>query len=365
MGRKAPPGLIKRGSFWHIKKTIGRKRVFRSTGTGDLAEAERCLAHMTEQARQVEYYGQRVKRSFRQAATKYLNEATKASLSDDSVHLKLLDRFIGDMTLESVHMGSLQPFIRYRQSQGVKNRTINYGIQVVRRILNLASSEWIDEKGLTWLEHPPRMKFFPETDSRKPYPLSWAEESRLLSELPAHLAKMALFKVNTGCREAEVCAMRWEWEIPLPALGESVFVIPPEKVKNREPRLVVLNRMARAVIQEMRGVHPVFVFTYRGRPVRKMNGRAWRKARERAGLPLVRVHDLKHTFGRRLRAAGVSFEDRQDLLGHRSGKVTTHYSRPEIENLIKAANRVCPDEWNKNGTVVILKENSRHLSAVN
>jgi hypothetical protein len=25
---------------------------------------------------------------------------------------------------------------------------------------------------------------------------------------------------------------------------------------------------------------------------------------------------LKHTFGGRLRAAGVSFEDRQDLLGH-------------------------------------------------
>ena len=33
------------------------------------------------------------------------------------------------------------------------------------------------------------------------------------------------------------------------------------------------------------------------------------------GFRRVRVHDLKHTFGRRLRAAGVSFEDRQDLLG--------------------------------------------------
>ena len=55
----------------------------------------------------------------------------------------------------------------------------------------------------------------------------------------------------------------------------------------------------------------------------------------------VRVHDLKHTFGRRLRAAGVSFEDRQDLLGHKSARITTHYSAAEIESLIKAANRVC------------------------
>jgi putative ABC transport system permease protein len=49
-------------------------------------------------------------------------------------------------------------------------------------------------------------------------------------------------------------------------------------------------------------------------PIETMNNNAWQEARVRAGLPQVRVHDLKHTFGRRLRAAGVSFEDRQDLL---------------------------------------------------
>ena len=32
----------------------------------------------------------------------------------------------------------------------------------------------------------------------------------------------------------------------------------------------------------------------------------------------VRLHDLRHTFARHLQAAGVSFEDRQELLGHRS-----------------------------------------------
>ena len=55
----------------------------------------------------------------------------------------------------------------------------------------------------------------------------------------------------------------------------------------------------------------------------------------------VRFHDLKHTFGRRLRTAGVSFEDRQDLLGHKSGRITTHYSAAELSNLIDAANQVC------------------------
>ena len=76
----------------------------------------------------------------------------------------------------------------------------------------------------------------------------------------------------------------------------------------------------------------------------------------RAGLPQVRVHDLKHTFGRRLRAAGVSFEDRQDLLGHRSGRITTHYSAAELEGLIAAANQVVEAGSRKTPALVVLKQ---------
>ena len=86
-----------------------------------------------------------------------------------------------------------------------------------------------------------------------------------------------------------------------------------------------------------------------------MRGTAWRMARIRAGLAQVRIHDLKHTFGRRLRAAGVSFEDRQDLLGHRSGRVTTHYSGAELANLIAAANQVCGEKSRKSPALVMLK----------
>ena len=73
-------------------------------------------------------------------------------------------------------------------------------------------------------------------------------------------------------------------------------------------------------------MHPEYVFTYKGRPMRKMYGAARPEARSRAGLPQVRVHDLTHTFGRRLRAAGVSSEARQALLGHTSG-ASPHITR--------------------------------------
>ena len=138
---------------------------------------------------------------------------------------------------------------------------------------------------------------------------------------------MAVFAVNTGCRDAEICKLRWEWEVEVRELGTSVFIVPSSNVKNGHERLVVLNRIARSVVESRRGANPTSVFTYDGEPILRILNTAWKRARIAADLPSLRVHDLKHTFGRRLRAAGVSFEDRQDLLGHRSGRITTHTLR--------------------------------------
>ena len=357
MGRnKKVAGLINRKGIWHIDKILRGRRICESTGESDIEKAEEYLAKRIDEIRKAEIYGLRPKRTWRQAATKYLKEATKASIDRDAQLLRLLDPFIGKLHLETVHMGTLQAFIENRRKAGWKKRTINYALQVVRHILNLAAAEWMDERGLTWLGHSPKIKLSCEDDKNEPYPLSWEEQLRLFNALPPYLAKMALFKVNTGCRDQEVCRLRWEWEVEIPELNTSVFIIPRHLVKNRENRLVVLNRIARAVIEEMRGVHPVYVFTYKGKPLTRMYNRAWRQARTGASLPQVRVHDLKHTFGRRLRAAGVSFEDRQDLLGHKSGRITTHYSQAELEQLIASSNKVCGEESRKSPALVILKK---------
>jgi integrase len=248
----------------------------------------------------------------------------------------------------------LQPFIEARRKQGMKNKTINNALGLVRRVLNLSARWWRDENGLTWLETAPLIPMLPVVDARKPYPLSWDEQCKLFAALPGHLARMCLFKVNAGCREQEVCRLRWEWEIRIPELDTSVFIIPAEEVKNREDRLVVLNRVAKSVIDEVRGMHPHNVFTYRGHAVQTINNTAWKKARLGVGLSHVRVHDLKHTFGRRLRAAGVPLETRKVLLGHRNGDITTHYSAPELQELLNAANRVCEKKSGKTPALVVL-----------
>lgn len=342
MGHKKMPGLTFRGGIWHINKQINGKRIYESTGTSNLREAEKYLVHKLETLRQAVVYGVRPKRIFREAAVKFVKENShKASIYDDVCTIKQLDSIIGKLPLEAVHMGSLQSYIESKRKKGVKTRTINYGLQLVRHILNLAAGEWIDEYGLTWLAAAPKIKLLPESDKRKPYPLNWEEQERLFKELPSHLVSMALFAVNTGCRDTEICKLRWSWEVPVKELGYSVFIIPGENVKNGEERLIVLNKVARSVIEGIRGQHTESVFTYKGKPIRRMLRSAWKKARLRAGLPQVRVHDLKHTFGRRLRSAGVSFEDRQDLLGHKSGRITTHYSAAELSNLLESAEKVC------------------------
>ena len=115
-------------------------------------------------------------------------------------------------------------------------------------------------------------------------------------------------------------------------------------MKNGDDRLVVLNKTAFDIMKQQNGKHPSHVFTFNGNPITRMLNTAWIRARKSVGLQQVRVHDLKHTYGRRLRSAGVSFEDRQDLLGHRSGRITTHYSASELSSLLEAANTLCKDQ---------------------
>ena len=52
----------------------------------------------------------------------------------------------------------------------------------------------------------------------------------------------------------------------------------------------------------------------------------------------------------------MSFEDRQDLLGHKSGRITSHYSAAELGNLIEAANQVVGEGSRKSPALAVLKK---------
>lgn len=192
-------------------------------------------------------------------------------------------------------------------------------------------------------------------EKRKPRPISWSEQARLLKTLPDYLAEMTLFALNTGLRDQEICGLRWEWEHQVTGLEATVFVIPETEAKNGRERIVPLNAIARSIISSRRGNNSDFVFDLKGEKLSRMTNRAWQKARAEAGLTEARVHDLRHTFGMRLRSAGVSLEDRQDLLGHHAGRVTTHYSAPEIEALLAAVNSLLEADSRNGSRTTILR----------
>lgn len=89
----------------------------------------------------------------------------------------------------------------------------------------------------------------------------------------------------------------------------------------------------------------------RGKRVNGMNNTAWQRAPRAARLADVRVHDLRHTFATRLRAAGVPEEDRAALLGHAPRTMPEHYASADIGRLVSLANRVL----DRVGTTTILR----------
>ena len=329
-------------------------------------------------------YGERPRRFFADAAAKFIEEDATKGKADNASWLAQAMPFIGDLTLDNIHDETLKPFVAWcrapkktktgKPRAGNKNNTIANKLGLIHWILQLAAGKWRDPvTGMTWLSAPPMLSIPDDSDKREPYPISWKEQALLFPLLPSHLQSMALFAVNTGLRDGEICQLRWDWERDVEELGVSVFVIPKQVAKNGEERVVMLNAVARSVIDEQRGRHEQFVFVYQhntgrgkggpgrkdhtpmpAKPIQMMNNSGWQNARKAAalkyrevfgrnapeGFATLHVHDLRHTFGRRLRAAGVAPETRSALLGHKTGDITTHYSAAELLELYRAVEKI-------------------------
>ena len=300
------------------------------------------------------------------------------SIGDDASRLKRILKHIGNKNLTEIHDGTMQGYVHEMQLEGRKSKSVNNGLEITRRILRKAATKWRDDlTGKPWLTSLPVIENVDWKDKRDPYPISWDEQKYLIAELADHLGVAALFGLHTGCREQEVCQLRWDWEVPVTELNETIFVLPASVTKNGGERIILLNGVARSVVDAQRGKHPVRVFTYtkgtrddrKTVPLDKVYGSGWKAARERAadrseqerqelapwGFRNLRVHDLRHTFGRRLRAAGVPKETRSALLGHKTGDITTHYSAPEMRELLSAVRKISQTNLLKNPPLTLVR----------
>ena len=266
-------------------------------------------------------------KTFNDAAAMYLSEFEGKCRTRQEYALQHIQPYIGQLKLIDVDDQALVEYKAARKQEAMVG-TINKEISTATAVLNKACKVW------RWIPSAPKLQRV-KGDHKKPYPLSWKEQIEVFKRLCGDLQKIVLFAVNTGVRREEIFKLRWEDERNID--GAMVFIL--RDTKNGQDRPVILNAIARRIVGYMRDghnekglKHPEFVFW--PMTVSKVFNLAWVEA----GLPdtkLVKkgIHNLRHTFGYRLRQAGVAGEDRDSLLGHHNRSLTQHYAAPDIKRL--------------------------------
>lgn len=147
----------------------------------------------------------------------------------------------------------------------------------------------------------------------------------------------------TGARKRELLDARWEdfdfnrrvWRIPMTKSGK------PRHVPLTDETLSVLmtlrQRLPEMLVQPALIENPgVLPNLKTGKPFQSVFN-SWDTARKKAGVPDLRVHDLRHTFASALVNQGIPIYDIQKLLGHQDIKTTERYAHLAPDRLRNSA----------------------------
>lgn len=316
----------KDSSLWWAKLTVNGRCIQKSTGTDDRKAAQeyhdRLKAELWEQSR----LGVKPAYTWRDAVTRWYNEARHASIETDRARLRWLDPYLGDKRLVDINRDLLETIGRARQAEGLTPATINRTWSLIRRILRKAAMEW------EWIDRVPKFRMLAEPKRRIRW-ITQDEAERLLAELPDHLAAMARFSLETGLRQANVTGLQWSQV----DLTRRVAWIHPDQAKARKAITVPLSDVAVLVIRRQIGKHVTNVFTYRGKPVVQVNTKAWKLALQRTGIDDFRWHDLRHTWASWHVQRGTPLQVLQELGGWESVEMVRRYAHLSGEHLAEYA----------------------------
>ena len=138
----------------------------------------------------------------------------------------------------------------------------------------------------------------------------------------------------TGCRFGEVVSLEWDW-----IRGKRIH-LPDAK---SGPRTVWLSSAARAVIDAIPRYGPDCPFLFPARPPTRHIGNfdyQWNRIRSEAGLPGLRIHDLRHSWASTAVMNGVDMVTIAKLLGHALVETTERYVHLSDQSVADAADRV-------------------------
>lgn len=185
--------------------------------------------------------------------------------------------------------------------------TINRSLGTIKKALHLA---W--ERGITPDNHSAQIKRLPENNQREIH-LS-IDQVKIIADLCSEQTRAAVWvSLLTGCRRGEVLKIKAE------DIGAETILIRSGNTKTLRTRIV-------PIIPALRPWLPYLplVIGYEG--VKS----SFQRAREKAEMPEVNFHDLRHSCATILLASGADLYTVAKILGHTTVKTTERYAHHQV-----------------------------------
>lgn len=247
--------------------------------------------------------------------------------------------FFGERPLPRITPEQVEGFIaRCRASGCAPKSTLNY-LGVLHSIFDFAlRRRWVAANPCKLVDKPRSM----ETDPDVRF-LDDVELSALLAAVPSDelgRVERVIYRAAamTGMRQGELLALRWmdvDWMAQRIRVRRNFvrgeFGTPKSKRSSRGvPLADVLGGELDLLYRDTAYVGDedlVFAHPHTGKPMdRSKLLKRYKAALRRGGVRPVRFHDLRHTFGTRMAAAGVPMRTIQEFMGHKDFKTTLIYA---------------------------------------
>ncbi|WP_256206155.1 tyrosine-type recombinase/integrase [Nitrosomonas oligotropha] len=306
--------------------TPSGERVRCSAATEDKTQAQEFHDKLKAESWRVVKLGDKPKRTWDEAAYKWLMETQdKKTHHDDVAKINWLQQFFRGKYLDELTRDVIAGIGELKRKE-TSPATANRLLALIRSILRRAALDW------EWIDKPPVIKLYREAKRRVRY-LSATQASILIQELPQHLGDMVTFSLATGLRRSNVTKLEWSQV----DMQRNVAWIHGDQAKAGKPIHVTLNATAIAVLTRQIGKHPRSVFSYKGKPITQVNTKAWYKALKRAGIEDFRWHDLRHTWASWLTQNGVPLNVIQEMGAWESAEMVRRYAHLAPEQFAQHA----------------------------
>ncbi len=156
--------------------------------------------------------------------------------------------------------------------------------------------------------------------------LTGNESQLLLKHLSGEARSVFEFAIETAMRRGEILSLEWR------AINLRDRTATLKDTKNGEPRAVPLSSTAIRVLKEQtRGIGTGKVFGITPGRLR----REWEAARAAAGIPDVRLHDMRHEGTSRLFEKGLNVMEAASVTGHKTLSMLKRYTHLNPTDIAK------------------------------